>query len=574
MSLFKLNKDREKAVKSLEEYLKKGGDVKSPEPLLYLYKAYSKTIYTKKADYYLKVLLNNFPFNKEVIPLKLNYIKRMLSVKNWSEALFYLIDLEDKGYSKKYPIIIFYIGKAYYQKGTFEIAAEYFRKYLKIKPDFLNYTPEDIFAIGKSFYAVTDYNSALKVLMFFVNVYPKNPNAAEALYLIGEIFYLQKKYRLSALFLNEVINKYSDFPIANKARIRIADSVSHLTKIEMEQLKIPYYLKKPERVYREIIRKATNLKDKHMAFIKLIEMYNKRGRIEDGLFELFEYLKGTLVDPEGENIYRKYFDKFMKEAKDNKRILFYFLRTKKDTAFLKNYEIEKLAEIFRKMNLYKIERLLLNRLYILSTKKEEKKKTLIKLLRNSYALLDWNEFRKNIRLFQRLYPLEKLPVDIKMGLAEYYFSKDMLDDAYNILTSGKREFSKTSYYTKALILLLKISVKKSRWREANSILKLLSNKKITKEKDKLDVLVPAAITYINTNQTTRAINTLKQILKFIPENKDWALFQLGRIYFRKGDLKTSKIYWDRLKSVYPKSFWTKQIEFVEILSKKENIDRK
>ncbi len=568
MALFKTGKNKDKAIKALEEYIKKGGEFKDPEPLILLYKAYSTTIYTKKAEYYLKVLLNNFPFHKEVIPLKIKYIKRMLDVRNWSEALFYLIDLEDKGYSKQFPIILFYIGKAYYQKGTYEIASEYFRKYLKIKPEYINYSADDLFSIGKSFYAVTDYKNALKILLAFINIYPKNSMVPEAMYLIGDIFFQQKNYKLSAIFLNEVINKYGNYPISNKAKIRIADSVSHLTKSQMERLKIPYYLKQPEKVYRSIIKKTTSLKDKHLAFVKLIEFYKQRGEAEQGMFELFKYLKTTLVDPEGEKIYRKYFDDFLKKTKDKNRILMYFLRTNKDTTFLKNYEIEKLAKIMKSLNLYEMEKLLLNRMYILSTKRDEKRKILIRLLENSYNLLDWKEFKKNIELFQRLYPLEKLPPQIKLGLVEYYISENKIKKAYDFIKLNLKNFKSGNLAIKAYILLLKLEIKQNRWKEAERTLQILSRKKINSPKDKTEILVPAAIVYMKNNKKERAISTLKLTLKTIPESKAWALFHLGRIYYMAGDVKTGSFYWQRLKSIYPDNFWTKQIDLITILSKK------
>jgi len=142
--------------------------------------------------------------------MKLEYIKKMLLLHNWSEALFYLIDLEDKKFSKEYPIIIFYIAEAYYQKETYEIAAQYFRKYLKINPSLFQYKDKELFMIGKSFYSVGDLKTAEKILSYFINIYPKSTDTPEALFILGDLLLSRKKYVLSATYLYDLMNRFPD----------------------------------------------------------------------------------------------------------------------------------------------------------------------------------------------------------------------------------------------------------------------------------------------------------------------------------------------------------------------------
>ncbi len=547
----------------MEDYFRKGGQFNNPEPLIRIYDFYNKTIDRKKAMFYLKILFNNFPYKPEIIKLKLEYIKKMLLLHNWSEALFYLIDLEDKNLSKKYPIIFFYIAQAYYQKETYEIAAQYFRKYLKIQPSLFQYNAKALFMIGKSFYSVGDFKKAKKILSYFINIYPKSTDTPEALFILGDILLAQKKYILSATYLYDLMNRFPDSKISNRARIKLADCVAFLNKKQMKKLKIPYYLKKPDKVYKKIIEKSYNLEDKHFAFVKLIEYYNRTGEIETGLFYLFQYLKKKIVEPEGERIYRKYFNRFITQTKDKSRIIDYFLRTGKDTAFLKVNSIKKLIKIMEELSLYKTEKLLLNRLYILAIDRETKKTALLGLINNSYNRRDWKEFIKYFKDFQTLYPTEKLPLKYRIYLIYYYMNNKNIKKAKQLIEFNYNEALKSEYKNTIDILKLKIYIEDKQWDKAYSLLESITKRKFTKNSDKTDILIPGAIIYIQKGKTKRAIRMLNLIIKILPKQKDWALFNLGKIYYKKGDIKTAQRYWQRLRNIYPKSFWTTQIDFIK-----------
>jgi TolA-binding protein len=563
ISYIRINKNKTKGVKLLDDYFKKGGQFDNPEPLILIYDFYNKTVNRKKANFYLKILFNSFPYKPKIIKMKLEYIKKMLLLHNWSEALFYLIDLEDKKFSKEYPIIIFYIAEAYYQKETYEIAAQYFRKYLKINPSLFQYKDKELFMIGKSFYSVGDLKTAEKILSYFINIYPKSTDTPEALFILGDLLLSRKKYVLSATYLYDLMNRFPDSKITNRARIKLADCVAYLDKKEMKKLKIPYYLKEPDKVYKKIIEKTYRLEDKHFAFVKLIEYYNRIGEIENGLFYLFQYLKKKLVEPEGERIYRKYFNRFITKTKDKSRIINYFLKTGKDTTFLKEDSIKKLIKITEKTALYKTEKLLLNRLYILAIDRTTKEEALLGLINNSYNRRDWQEFNKYFKDFQNLYPTVKLPLKYRIYLIYYYLNKKNIKKAKQLIELNYYEALKTEYRNTIDILKLRIQIQTKQWDKAYSLLESLTKRKFIKISDRTDILIPGAIIYMKKGKSDRAIRMLNLIIKDIPKQKDWALFNLGKIFYKKGDNRTAQKYWERLKNSYPTSFWTTQIDYIK-----------
>ncbi len=270
-----------------------------------------------------------------------------------------------------------------------------------------------------------------------------------------------------------------------------------------------------------------------------------------------------MVEPEGERIYESYFNKFIDNTKDKSRIIDYFFRTGKNTAFLKTKTIEKLAKIANNLSLLKTEKLLLTRLYILAVDSALKEKTLLALINNAFNRRDWIEFQNYFKEYQSLYPTVKIPLKYRIYLIIYYLNKNDTKKAKQLIELNYFEAQNSEFKNTIEILKLKILINEKNWNKAYSLLNKLTKRKFVKASDKTDILVPGAIVYIQKGKTKQAIRLLNMIIKKIPSQKDWALFQLGKIYYNKGDIKTAQRYWQRLKNTYPKSFWTTQIDFIK-----------
>ncbi len=545
-------------IKLLEEYYNKKDNIEKPDVLIELYKAYKKSGIKNKEKFYRRILFNHFPYNEEVIKLKISYCREILLNRNWSEALMYLIDLDDKGFSKMYPEVLLLIAEAYYFKETFTISADYYRKYIKATGRAIFSSPKDIYYSGEAFYNTLNYNDALKMFLYYINVYPKGDYYPDALLKIGDIFFNQKKYFLAVVFYREFEIRFTKHPKYYLSKLKIADSVKYLNQRELLKLHIPYDYKNPIKIYLEVIKKSSELELIHLAFRKLLNFSQKKGKLETALWYLHDYLKKKIVDPEGEKLYRSYFNVFISKNRPSK-VVDYFLTIKKSYAFLGKKELMLLAKKFNEGGFFTLERETLN--FLLTVELSDKKKAeLLRLILINYALTeDWDGFERKLKEYRKFVGKKPYPDELKPYILEFYFKKGdyklyrLYFEAYKNLKSVKQNKKYTLYYVISLYNL-------ADYRQAEKVIVSIMKGKIPEE-IKEDVFK----IYVLVEEKLLKYREAERILKFMIRlnyYSDWAYFKYGKLLYLEGRKKEAERVFSELKKLYPQSFWTSQVDVI------------
>ncbi len=550
-------KERE-GLKLLEEYFNKKENIKRPDPLIELYKLYDKAGIKRKSDFYRKILFNHFPYDKRVIKLKIEYCRKILLYRNWSEALMYLIDLDDKGYSKKHPEILLLIAEAYYYKDTYTISAEYYRKYIKATGRKIFESPSDVYYAGESFYNTLNYDSSLKMFLYLINVYPKSRYYGDSLLRVGDIFFNQKKYFLSAVFYREYELKFFKKDKYYLSRIKLADAVKYMNKRELLKLRIPYDYKNPVKIYLEVIKNSDDLELVHLALRKLLNFSDQKGKLETALWYLHDYLKKKIVDPKGEELYRSYFERFLKKYPPPK-VADYFMTVKKSFAFLKTKELLLLANSFKKGKFFELEKETLELLYKTAIDNKLKSKVIEHLIENAYSRKDWKTFEEKLKEYDLRKGKKPYPKNLIPLIIEYYFYKeswkkyDSYYKSYKNLLKSKHPIKYELYEAIALYHLSKLN-------ESEAIADNLITLK-NKGEWRAEIFKSYAFIKLKLKKYDSALKILKLMVS-MGDYPDWAIFQIGKIYYMKGEKEKAKKEFDKLKKLYPSSFWTSQIDVI------------
>ena len=162
----------------LEGIHRKKGVFADPEPLFLLYRHYQGNN-ESQGRFYLKAAFNLFPGDPAVLAEKLRFSDSLIEENgDWSQALFYLVDLQNRGWERSHPEILLAFGKAYALKRSYPLAAQYFSLFYRTVPSLKAPRAKDLFLAGLAFYH-TGREQSVPLFVRFFNVFPDHPRSLE-----------------------------------------------------------------------------------------------------------------------------------------------------------------------------------------------------------------------------------------------------------------------------------------------------------------------------------------------------------------------------------------------------------
>jgi len=188
----------------------------------------------KKNDYQsalnsLNQLIQTFPDSKYVASAYFHLALIYSKMKGYSSEAIAYFDLLNKYYPNSFyaSLSYFYKGKLFYKKEKFKEAKEMFEKFIKCSPKTKELKEAKIF-LAKTLFKMGWHRQAQKVFLELEKKYPdfyiEDP---EALYLMGENYFLLKKYKKAITCLFHVLNVYPQIKEKDVILARIADCYNY-----------------------------------------------------------------------------------------------------------------------------------------------------------------------------------------------------------------------------------------------------------------------------------------------------------------------------------------------------------
>lgn len=182
-------------------------------------------------------------------------------------------------------------GLAYVQAGNLRDAAKSFEKLDQIHP-YSEYARKAMVMTAYVQYSRGDYGEAVNSARRFVTLYPGSPDAAYALYIIGQSYYNQvpdvtrdQEMAGKALgAMEELVNRYPDSEYADDARKKILAMRNQMAGKEMEIGR--FYLKRNDYIaainrFRVVITQYQQTNHIEEALARLVECYYALGIVKE-----------------------------------------------------------------------------------------------------------------------------------------------------------------------------------------------------------------------------------------------------------------------------------------------------
>ena len=540
----------------LEGIYRKKGVFADPEPLFLLYRHYQGNN-ESQGRFYLKAAFNLFPGDPAVLAEKLRFSDSLIEENgDWSQALFYLVDLQNRGWERSHPEILLAFGKAYALKRSYPLAAQYFALFFRRVPSLKAPRAMDLFLAGLAFYHTGRREQSVPLFVRFFNVFPDHPRASEALILAGAGFYGMGKYKMAALFFSTQMSHFPKDPFASEAKLGLADSLSHLSLEERNELPLPYFLKEGKALYRSILKESTSIGEKHKAYGRILDVAFGEGALAGPLKEYFQFLKAKGVDPEGEVLYRQNIDRLIERGGDDLKR--YFSSVGGDTRFLSSAQRERMKEAFRTMGESGFESMLVSADLEREKNPTKRKELRRRLMEIAFSSGDKALLEKRAQEFQREFPREPLPVAVKRERQKSLLREGKKEQLLAMLLADRSFYIGTPWEKENELLLFRLQVEASRWKDVLQTFGLLEKRKDLTREERQSLLVPVVTALLKVGERGRAEKYLQEALRGPSDKRDWVLFQLGSLFVERGEKEKGRDYWNRLSREFPESFWSRQ----------------
>ncbi len=221
-----IRKKQEEASRNLgEAYMHQGDFSSALRELLKAEKIYSKDhllqndlglayMAKRRLDLAVKHFKKAVKLKPDYVPAKNNLGTAYLAKKEWDVAIACFKEIVDDVLyaTPHYPLTN--LGWAYYNKQKYEVAEEYYRKALRIEPNFIL----ALQGLGRTYTAMERAADAVAILEKAVKNYPRS---AASYFYLARAYSLSGEYKKAISAYNKVIELVPDSPLAIKARKEI-----------------------------------------------------------------------------------------------------------------------------------------------------------------------------------------------------------------------------------------------------------------------------------------------------------------------------------------------------------------
>jgi len=129
------------------------------------------------------------------------------------------------------------LASASFNLGRYDKAAEIFRSYLKQWPAYQEVPQEALFQMGVTAFQVKEFPEAVEFLSSFVSLYPQEPRAGKALYLLGRSLAETGRVKAAAAVLSLLLDRHPNGEEARRAVVYLA-----ALGMRHPQVRVPLYL--------------------------------------------------------------------------------------------------------------------------------------------------------------------------------------------------------------------------------------------------------------------------------------------------------------------------------------------
>jgi len=520
-----------------------------------------------RKESYLEKVYEEFPKTPEALDAGVEMCKGYLRLKNFRKALPVLetiVNLWKKGEEK--PELFMLMAVAYAGINDYIEARDYLIRTEQELPGLINGNPFYQLEAGKIYYNSANFKKTIVYLESLINTFSDYKDISEASVLLALAYEKENKPFLSAVFLIKAIQKKPAQKQLHTLYLNLGRILNNLDERSMNKIKQNYpLLSNSEKLLTIVKNNSLNFEERKTAAILLSDEYKKNNKMVKSLDNFYKFL-GTQQDPLVEKLFKENLDAYIHELgkkKDHRELFEAWVKLKDRKSYLSPQNLLRFGEILFQVKMYVNAGEIYRHIIKYRMYSEYWPTAMKQLARIDFQLGKYDEL---------LELLGKLDVKKEPELSEFNYYK--IQARQNVgqaeavtATPDPGGVDLKMVENKYQFDLLRVKVgqldKRKEYEEALELCRIMDGFAQATEADRIQLSLTIADLHYKKGELEESLAEYQRTFRWktaTKDNKEWILFRIVSIYRKQGKVPEEEEALKQLREMSPNSFWLRQLD--------------